>query len=65
MLSKSTIGVQQISPRAATEWQGGHHAPERQDKGKNRGDEPPEDSSVESHHAQLLPGLGQIVDRSV
>jgi hypothetical protein len=62
--NESGIGVQQILPRAGTRWQGGHHAPERQDDHKG-GDDLPSGEPAPTPHAPLAPGIGTIVDRTV
>jgi hypothetical protein len=61
MLSKSTIGVPQISPRASVDWQGGHHPPERRSDDEHHHETPPE----EPPHAPPPPGLGERVDKTV
>jgi len=64
VLTKSSIGVQQILPRTSADWQGGHHAPERRHDDENHNDrtEPP---PSEPPHAPPSPGLGKIVDKTV
>jgi len=62
--SESGIGVQKILPREGTRWQGGRHAPDRQDDHKASRDAPP-DEPAPAPPAPAAPGTGLIVDKSV
>ena len=60
-MNGSGIGVPQILPRSGADWQGGHHAPDRQKDDEDRKDAP----ENEPTRSPPAPGLGKIVDVSV